>query len=100
MSSWLVVILSNKEKYKVSSALRASVTLINTRIYNGIFYFIIFLFFLSFDGCRFSRKSISLTDRRCTAAVANDCEVCCTIIVTLVSGARLLAGFIMYFRHV
>lgn len=41
----LVVILSNKEKYKVSSALRASVTLINTRIYNGIFYFIIFLFF-------------------------------------------------------
>lgn len=42
----LVVILSNKEKYKVSSALRASVTLINTRIYNGIFYFL--ASFLSF----------------------------------------------------
>lgn len=46
VSSWLVVILSNKEKYKVSSALRASVTLINTRIYNGIFYFL--ASFLSF----------------------------------------------------
>lgn len=44
--SMLVVILSNKEKYKVSSALRASVTLINTRIYNGIFYFL--ASFLSF----------------------------------------------------
>lgn len=66
-----------------------------------LFFRFLFSLFLSFDGCRFSRKSICLTDRRRAVAVANDCEgMLYHHCDTCFRCSFILTGFIMYFRHV